>query len=59
VAQQHFLDLARIDVGAAADDHVLGAVLQRQEAVGIEAADVAGMQPATAQRRRRRLGLRQ
>jgi hypothetical protein len=33
VLQQHFLDLARIDVAAAADDHVLGAVLQRQEAV--------------------------
>ena len=48
--QQYFLDLARINVGAAADDHVLGAVPQRQETVLVERSDVAGMQPAVAQR---------
>src|ERR1700683_3083987 len=50
VTQQNFLDLARIDVAAAADDHVLGAILQREEAFFIECAHVAGMQPAGAQR---------
>src|ERR1700751_1923348 len=33
MTQQHFLDLARIDVAAAADDHVLGAVTQCQKSV--------------------------
>src|SRR6266568_1237544 len=49
MAQQHFLDLARIDVAAAGDDHVLRAVAQREEAVFIHAAEIAGMQPAAAQ----------
>ena len=51
VQQQRLLDLARVDVGAARDDHVLGAVLEREETVGIEGRQVAGVQPATAQRR--------
>ena len=34
--EQDLLDLARIDVGAAADDHVLGAVLERKESVCIQ-----------------------
>src|SRR5688500_14241845 len=46
---QDVLDLARIDVRAAGNDHVLGAVLQRQETVLVEGADVAGPQPAIAQ----------
>ena len=50
--QQHLLDLARIDVGAAADQQVLAAVLQGEEAVVVQAADVAGPEPAVAQRRR-------
>src|SRR5262249_52451199 len=50
VLEQYLLDLARIDVGAAADDDVLGSVLERQIAVGIKGADVPGMQPAVAQR---------
>ena len=50
MAQQHLLDLARIDVGAARDDHVLGAVAQREVAVPVERADIAGPQPALAQR---------
>src|SRR6266508_5309327 len=49
VLQQHLLDLARIDIGAARDDQVLGAVLEREIAVGIEDADIAGVQPAAAQ----------
>src|SRR5580692_9014516 len=55
VLEQDFLDLARIDVGAAGDDNVLGAVFERQIAFGIECADVAGVQPAAAQGRCRRL----
>ena len=51
--QQHLLDLARVDVGAAADQQVLAAVLQGQEAILVQAADVAGPEPAVAQRRRR------
>src|SRR6266536_1587932 len=54
VLEQHFLDLARIDVGAAGDDHVLGAVLEREIALRVERADVAGVQPAAAQRCRAR-----
>jgi len=46
VGEQHFFDFARIDIGPAGDDDVLGAIFQRQEAVGIEDTDIAGMQPA-------------
>ena len=42
----HVLDVARVDVEAARDDHVLGAVDDAQEAVGIAHGNVAGMQPA-------------
>jgi hypothetical protein len=48
VPDQHGFEVAGIDVEAAADDHVLPAVHQRQEAVGIEAADVAGADEALA-----------
>jgi len=41
--EQHFLDLAWIDVGAARDNDVLGAVLEREIAFRIEGADVAGV----------------
>src|SRR5215469_14401755 len=57
VAQQDLLDLARIDVAAAADDHVLGAVTQGQKPVFVEAAEIAGVQPAAAQRLGAGLGL--
>src|SRR5207247_11011058 len=50
VPEQHLLDFARIDVGAAADDDVLGSILEREVAVGIERAEIAGMQPAVAHR---------
>ena len=42
---EHLLDLARVDVVAAADDHVLLAVDDEVVAVGIDAADVAGVEP--------------
>ena len=46
-----FLDLARVDVRAARDDQVLAAVFQGEKTFFIEGADVAGVQPAVAQRR--------
>ena len=55
VAEQHLLDLARIDVAAAADDHVPDAVLQRDEPGGVEGAGVAHVEPAAAQGLGRRL----
>ena len=48
-AQQRF-QVARVDVETAADDHVLLAVQQGQEAVGVEAADIAGADEALAAR---------
>ena len=50
MAQQDFLYLAGIDIRSAGDDHVLGPVFQRQEAVFIQRAHVAGMEPAAAKR---------
>ena len=47
--QQHFLDFARVDVGAAADDHVLAAVLEREESVLVQRAHVTGEEPAVPQ----------
>src|SRR5262249_248557 len=45
----HLLALARIDVGAAGNYHVLGTVLDCQKAVGVERPEIAGPQPAIAQ----------
>ncbi len=45
-AEEKFLDLARIDIFAAADDHVLDAAGDTQVAVFIHDAEVAGAQPA-------------
>jgi hypothetical protein len=42
----HFLDLARIDVRAAADGQVLHAVGDEKMAFRVEIADVASMEPA-------------
>ncbi len=52
--RQDLLHLARIDVAAAGDDHVLGAVLEREVAVRVERSEMA-VQPAAAQGLRRRL----
>ena len=54
VPQQDLLDLARVDVRPARDDHVLGAVHQGEEALRIEGADIARVQPAVAEGLRRR-----
>ena len=51
------LDLDAVDVLAAADDHVLLAVGDEEEAVVVDVADVAGVQPAVAHGVRGRLGL--
>src|SRR5713226_915864 len=50
VLEQHVFDLARVDVLAAADDHVLLAVDEEVVPVLIDVADVARVQPATANR---------
>jgi hypothetical protein len=57
VLVQHLLDLARVDVVAAADDEVLLAVDDEQVAVVVGVAEVAGVEPAVLERLRRRLGL--
>src|SRR5262249_21164598 len=49
VAEQRLLDLPRVDVHSPAYDQVLGPVPQREIPVGVEAADVAGVQPAFPQ----------
>ena len=49
VREQHVLDLARIDVVAAADEHVVLAVENVDEAVLVHASDVAGMEPTVAE----------
>ena len=50
VLVEHLLDLARIDVVTAADDHVLLAVDDEEVAVLVDLAHVAGVQPAVADR---------
>ena len=52
MGEQHLLDLARVDVGAARDDQVLRAIFQRDEPIGIDGAEIARPQPAIAQRLR-------
>src|SRR5208283_3046424 len=46
VAQQRVLDDPGVDVVAAADDEVLGPAGEVDEAAGVDAAEVAGVQPA-------------
>ena len=48
VGEQDLFELARVDVEAAPDDHVLLAVHDVQVAVGVAGADVAGAEPAVA-----------
>src|SRR5258708_2520518 len=50
VLEQHLFDIAGVHVQPAADDHVLLAVDDIEVAVGVHAADVAGVQPAVANR---------
>ena len=49
VRRDHVLDLAREHVEAAGDHHVLLAVDDVQEALAVEAGDVAGVQPAAGE----------
>src|ERR1700682_4206240 len=56
VLEQHVLDLARIDVLAAADDHVLLAVDEEEEAVLVAVPDVPRVEPTVEQRLRRGIG---
>ena len=46
VAQQDLLDFGRDDVLAAADDHVVDAVFDVEEALLVDPAQIAGVQPA-------------
>src|SRR6266849_49495 len=48
VLEQYVLDLARVDVLAAANDHVLLAVDEEVVAVLVDVADVSGVQPSAA-----------
>jgi hypothetical protein len=48
VAVQEFLDLARVDVLAAADQHVLDAADDVAIALGVDGGQVAGVHPAVA-----------
>ena len=57
VLEQRGLDLDAVHVLAAADDHVLGPVDDEDEALVVDAGDVAGVQPAVGEGRGRRLGL--
>ena len=50
VAVEHVLDLERGDVLAAGDDDVLAAVLDLDVAVGLHHREVAGVEPAAAER---------
>mgnify|MGYP000942391913 CR=1 FL=1 len=55
-AAEHPLDLARVDVDAAADDQVARAASEGQVAALVELAEVAGAEPAVAQHLGRLLG---
>ena len=57
VRAQHRLDLGRRHVLAAGDDEVLHAPGDEEVAVGVAAAEVAGVEPAVADRRRGRGGV--
>jgi len=46
VLREHLLDLTRVHVEPGDDDHVLGALDEREPAVVVDYADVAGVQPA-------------
>src|SRR5262249_38661994 len=57
MAVQRVLDLARIDVVATGDDHLLLAVDNRIDAVRVDLREVAGVAPAVAEDFRRRGGI--
>src|ERR1700738_1592618 len=55
--RDHVLDFCRVDVLAAADDHVLDTVDHVEVAVGVHTTTIAGMHPSAFERRRRLGGL--
>src|SRR5437667_12570379 len=57
MSQQRFLNLAWIDIRAAADDEIPGTILEGQEAGCIDGAEIAGMQPASGPRFCERVGI--
>src|SRR5262249_48103552 len=57
VLVEDVLDLDAVDVLAAADEHVLGAVDDVAEALVVDAGEVAGLHPAVDERLARGLGL--
>src|SRR5206468_6586972 len=56
-AIQYFLDLARIDVLAAGDDHIVDAAAKIKKSLGILADEIARVEPAVAQFSRRLDGI--
>ena len=56
MAEERVLDLGRVDVLAARDDHVRDPVVDVEIALRVEIAGVAGMEPAAAHGPRRLLG---
>ena len=54
--RQAVLDLERGDAVAGRDDHVVGAALEPQVAVGVASREVAGSEPRADELRRRRFG---
>src|SRR5215471_19679331 len=46
MSEQHVLYLSRIDVLAAADDHVLDPALDAQAAIGVHGGQITGVVPA-------------
>ena len=56
-AGQGQLDLCRVDVEAAGDEHVLLAAEHRQVALRVDAAEITGVEPTVREQMRRRFGL--
>src|SRR5262245_25054920 len=57
VCSDYFLELSRVDVGTTGDYHVLLAIRDVQVAVFVKMTHVSGMEPAVAERLRRRVGV--
>src|SRR5574337_798813 len=57
MAAEDLLDLARVDVGAPADDHILLPIGDEEVAALVQVADVTGVKPAAAERLGGGLGL--
>src|SRR5262245_17771991 len=53
----HFFDLARVNVGSTADDHVFLAIQDEQVSTAVHVAHIAGVEPSIPQYVRRRLRL--